>query len=100
MAHTTGLGGTPSLQTILSGSERVSGERNAAPPATNTAKSSYSPDKAALSSTGGTLSKVALQDADDVRTAKVDQIRTSIANGSYQVPASAVADKLLKHLLG
>lgn len=35
----------------------------------------------------------------DVRTAKVDQLQAAIASGSYNVPTSAVADKVIGSLL-
>ena len=100
MTHTTGVGGSASLHTILGSSDRVSNEVKIAQAATTAKAGISSPDKAALSSTGGTLAKTALQDTDDVQTAKVAQIQKAIADGSYQVPASAVADKLIQHLRG
>lgn len=44
---------------------------------------------------------LAAQSADmsDVRMAKVEELRESIASGNYHVPASAVADKMVAGLL-
>ena len=58
---------------------------------------SYSKDSVEISSFGRDLqiAKQAVAQADDVRTEKVQEIKTSMANGTYNVPMSALADKLL-----
>jgi flagellar biosynthesis anti-sigma factor FlgM len=38
-------------------------------------------------------------DISDVRMAKVEKLRKSIASGNYNVPASAVADKMVESML-
>ena len=100
MANTTGISGAPLLHTLFQQSDRVGNARSTAEPASAKALSTTASDKTALSSAGGALANASVQDSDDVRTAKVAQISASIANGSYQVPAGAVADKLIQHLLG
>ena len=54
-------------------------------------------DEAKLSSTAGVMAQALL--GSDVRTDKVSALQQSIAAGSYSVPASAVADKLMHALL-
>ncbi|MCR5153436.1 MAG: flagellar biosynthesis anti-sigma factor FlgM [Lachnospiraceae bacterium] len=41
------------------------------------------------------VARQAVAEAPDVREEKVQEIKTSIANGTYNVPMGAVADKLL-----
>jgi flagellar biosynthesis anti-sigma factor FlgM len=55
-------------------------------------------DQATLSSASGVLS-TALNDS-DVRTAKVAALQASINAGTYNIPASSVADKMLSSILG
>jgi flagellar biosynthesis anti-sigma factor FlgM len=57
-----------------------------------------SSDRATLSSVGSSVAETA-GDA-DVRKDKVDQIRTAIIAGTYSIPASAVAPKLVDTMLG
>ncbi len=54
-------------------------------------------DQAVLSAAGG----FAAQDAGDagVRTAKVAALQQAIAAGTYNIPSSAVADKVIENLL-
>ncbi len=96
MSHTNAIGNSQVLQSLLGQSDRVSTARKdtvqlqpAAPQA----------DSAALSSAGSTLA-LAAASTDDVRTDKVAAVQQAIAAGTYAVPASAVADKLIQHLLG
>lgn len=63
-----------------------------------TAPSALSSDHATFSSAG---SEVALTAADsDVRTDKVAGIQAALAAGTYNVPASAVASKMVDSMLG
>jgi len=55
-------------------------------------------DQASLSTVGGVMAQ-ALSESDDVRTDKVAALQQSIAAGTYNVPASAVADKIISALL-
>ena len=57
----------------------------------------YSKDSVEISSFGRDLqiAKQAVAQAEDVRTEKVQELKTSMANGTYNVPMSALADKLL-----
>jgi flagellar biosynthesis anti-sigma factor FlgM len=55
-------------------------------------------DQATLSS-AASLASTTAPDA-DVRMDKVAEIRQALAAGSYQVPASAVADKMINQILG
>ena len=54
-------------------------------------------DKAEVSSTGGLVAQAL--GTSDVRHDKVAALHAAITNGSYHVDASAVANKLLDHLL-
>ena len=77
----------------------------AQPPASQTkqvgqgqATDSFGADHATLSSAGSQVSQ-SLSD-DGVRMDKVDQIRAAIATGTYNIPASAVASKVVDAMLG
>ncbi len=101
MANMTGIGSSPLLPTLVQQNDRAANIRNNSDISTGKGIASTGPDKAALSSAGGVLAKaISTPDSDDVRTAKVAQISAAIASGTYQVPAGAVADKLIQHLLG
>jgi flagellar biosynthesis anti-sigma factor FlgM len=55
-------------------------------------------DQATISSASGLLS--AALNGSDVRTAKVAALQASINAGTYNVPASSVAEKMLSSILG
>jgi len=57
----------------------------------------YSRDSVEISSFGRDLqiAKQAVAQAEDIRADKVQELKTSMANGTYNVPMSALADKLL-----
>lgn len=55
-------------------------------------------DETKLSSTGGLIAQAL--GGSDVRTAKVEALQKAIANGSYSVSSSDVADKLIQTLQG
>ena len=59
--------------------------------------SKCSKDSVEISSFGRDIqiAKQAVAQAEDVRTEKIQQLKNSIANGTYNVPMSALADKLL-----
>jgi flagellar biosynthesis anti-sigma factor FlgM len=54
-------------------------------------------DRANVSSTGGLVAQALA--TPDVRLDKVSEIRSQISQGTYQVPASAVAGKIVDSLL-
>jgi negative regulator of flagellin synthesis FlgM len=55
-------------------------------------------DNASLTSTAGVLAQSL--NGDDVRVDKVAALQAAVASGTYNVPASAVADKLIESMLG
>ena len=96
MSHTNGIGNSQVLHSLLGQQERIASTRkDATSVQTSTAAQ---PDRAQLSSAGSTLAQVSSAN-DDVRTDKVAAIQSAIAAGTYSVPASAVADKLIQSLL-
>jgi flagellar biosynthesis anti-sigma factor FlgM len=56
-----------------------------------------STDEATVSSAGTSVSQAA--SASDVRQEKVEAVKSAIASGTYHVPASAVASKVVDSLL-
>ena len=55
-------------------------------------------DQATISSASGVLSTAL--NSSDVRTAKVAALQASINAGTYNIPASSVAEKMLSSILG
>jgi len=68
------------------------------PGSSTTAPASQGSDQATISSASGVLSTALT--GSDVRTAKVASLQASINAGTYNVPASSVADKMLSSILG
>ena len=102
----TGLDGINSLHTVLS-SLNVN---DAAPVAETQAKATTAKgadltatqatgttDRASFSAAAGLAAQAT--DNSDVRLTKVAELRQAIASGTYNVPASAVADKIVEGLL-
>lgn len=54
-------------------------------------------DQATVSAAGGLVAQALT--TSDVRMEKVAPLQAAIANGTYNVPASEVANKLVEHLL-
>lgn len=69
-------------------------------PANNQARTTEATpaDETKLSSTGGLIAQAL--GGSDVRTAKVEALQKAIADGSYSVSSSDVADKLIQTLQG
>ena len=98
-----GTNGIGSLQQML-GSLNVSEAKTAAAAKAGTAAAgstetsrSNKLDAATLSAAGGLAAQAA---GSDVRMAKVAQMQQAIASGTYNVPASAVADRMIEGMLG
>ena len=82
------------------GSTARAGSQPAAPAQNGDAadKAAQDMDRATVSAAGAGISQTA-SDA-DVRWEKVTAIQQALANGSYNVPASAVATKMVDSMLG
>ncbi len=103
----TGMDGINSLQKMLgaltvNGSSNVSGAAAAGKTGSSAEPSvkisSNTVDSANLSAAGGLASSQAT-DTSDVRLSKVAELKAAIAGGSYNVSASAVADKMVEGML-
>lgn len=99
----SGIDGINSLQNLLGGLS-VNETKNVGATAAAKGGSSASAtaqvttkgvDSASLSAAGGLAA-----DLSDVRTTKVAELRQAISNGTYNVPASAVASKMVESMLG
>ena len=100
----TGMDGINSLQKMLGGLQ-VNETSNVGSTAAAQAKAQGS---TATALSGGKLDSASLSagglaaqstDMSDVRMTKVAELRQAIASGTYNVPASAVADKMVEGLL-
>lgn len=99
MTQTTGIGNAHIPDTALGAVERTA--------VRSTAARTASKDDAAFPNGSGTTkfsglgSILAAVDPDttDVRADKVAALKSAIESGSYNVPASAIADKLISGLL-
>jgi negative regulator of flagellin synthesis FlgM len=99
MSYTNGIG---NLQHALSLAASTSTKpvADAATSETNgsaSAQASVQVDQANLSSTGGIMAQAL--DGSDARPAKVAALQQAIASGSYNVPSSDVAEKVIDSLL-
>ncbi len=63
----------------------------------NVTSAGYSRDSVEISNFGRELqaAKQAVAQAPDIREDRVEELKNSIANGTYSVPMGALADKLL-----
>jgi negative regulator of flagellin synthesis FlgM len=64
---------------------------------TSTAPSSFDSDRATFSSAGSQVSQAA--SSEGVRSDKVASVQAALAAGSYSVPASAVASRMIDSML-
>ncbi len=97
MSTTNGIGSSQVLQGLLGQSDRVAAAKKDV--ATDSTAATSRTDSAQFSTAASSLAQVS-SSTSDVRMEKVASIQSAIAAGTYSVPASAVADKLIQHLLG
>lgn len=90
MTHTSGVGSLGSLAGLTTVQEK---RNDAVKP--QGVMTPVKLDQASLSVAGG----LAAQSGTDVRLDKVQALQTAIANGTYNVPAAAVASKMVDSLL-
>ena len=91
------------IRNSLDGLKSLFGVESAAPTARETRKSQTSAneigsDHATLSSAANEVAQTTREDS--VRTDKIVSIQAALATGTYSVPASAVADKVIDAMLG
>ena len=102
MSYTDGIGNLQQIITSLATPETRTSQTSSTQetattaPATNTS-AAHKADHTSLSATGSVISQAL--DGDDVRNEKVAALQQAIASGTYHVPSSAVADKLINSLL-
>lgn len=86
------------LQDLLGVASTTQPQGQPAKSATVPTSSTLAGDQATLSSAGATVSQAAGEP--DVRLDKVASVQSALAAGTYNVPASAVASKVVDALLG
>jgi len=101
----TGMDGINSLQKMLGAlqvNESTSVNGTAAAKAGSSGSAVATPAAAGMDHASFSASGMAAMSTDmsDVRTTKVAELRQAIASGTYNVPASAVADKMVESMLG
>ncbi len=89
------VNGLQDLLGVTSSAQTQSQAAKAQPAPTS---STLAGDQATLSSAGATVSQAAA--GSDVRLDKVATVQAALAAGTYDVPASAVASKVVDALLG
>ncbi len=97
MKQINGIGSSAVTDTQLARTGRQSVTSTSTTPLTAT-QSSTAAVSAQLSDVGRLIQQNA--GADDVRYEKVAAIQAAITGGTYSVPASAVADKLMDSMIG
>jgi len=93
--------GIRDLQTMFgatSGAQGAEKSAMSAKAATVTDRALTGGDQSVVSSTAGALVQAA--STSDVRADKVAQLKAAIDSGSYSVPSSDVAEKLLGNMMG
>jgi negative regulator of flagellin synthesis FlgM len=93
------------IQSSLDGLKSLLGVNNTTAPAASETKSNATAGGSALGSDRATLSSAASEVAqsagdDGVRMDKVASVQSALAAGTYNVPASAVAAKMVDSMLG
>ena len=98
MSHAHGITHNQLLQATLNATDRTTAVKNTtvSNPLTGTTAAQSSASTTTLSGAGTLL---ASSNTDDVRTDKVAALKSAIDSGTYNVPAGAVADKLINSLL-
>ncbi len=99
MSKTSGVN-TQVLNNTIAATDRASQTKTVAKQAavSDAAKTGKSAYTSTLSGVGSKLAASAAS-SDDVRTDKVAALKSAIDSGTYNVPASAVADKLISSLM-
>jgi negative regulator of flagellin synthesis FlgM len=99
MTTTNGIGSSPLTGNLIDKAERSTGAEKSTKLAENATRTPGTTLDAASLSGAGSLLAAAAANTDDVRTEKVEALKAAINNGTYNVPASDVADKLIRNML-
>lgn len=98
MSNLNGIYGSPLLHTLMAQTDGVNSAKDARAGGAGAAGSTPTRDSAEVSTAASALLKSS--SGEDVRTEKVAAIQKAMAEGTYSVSASDVADKLMQNLLG
>lgn len=98
MSYTNGIGNLQqALSSIASTTKPVTDAATSETNGSASTQPSVREDQASLSSTSGIMAQAL--EGSDVRSAKVSALQQAIASGSYNVPSSDVAAKVIDSLL-
>lgn len=98
MTHLNGIGNNSVSSSHLDRADRVQTDQPSKTSAAPASVVSDGKDTATLSGASNVLAQAAAT-TDDVRTEKVAALKAAVDAGTYSVPSTAVADKLLNSLL-
>ena len=98
MSYASGIGSLQQAITSISPSETKPAASASNTESDVASRGTAQPDRADLSSAGGIVSQAL--EGSDTRSAKVAALQQAIADGSYNVSSSDVADKIIQSLLG
>jgi flagellar biosynthesis anti-sigma factor FlgM len=96
MSYSNGIGDWKAGQVVPSTATQQTDKSPKTPEKARNAEQGLPADKAQLSTTAGSIS--AALDGSDVREAKVLELQRAIADGSYKVSSSYLADKILESM--
>jgi negative regulator of flagellin synthesis FlgM len=97
MSYTSGIGGLQQAINSISLPETMPAATALTPNGDELVASEEHTDEANLSSAGGMVARTL--EGSDVRTAKVAALQQAIADGSYNVASSDVAEKMIQTLV-
>ncbi|MEZ2345968.1 flagellar biosynthesis anti-sigma factor FlgM [Terriglobus sp. RCC_193] len=99
MAQMNGIGSNALTNGVVDRTDRTpQTDKPSRSTAVDATKTQASQDVASFSGAGSVLA-VASANTDDVRTDRVASLKAAVDSGNYNVPADAVADKLLSSML-
>ena len=98
MTTTNSIGSSPLAGNVIDKTDRTAASEKHTKLSEAATRTGNTTQDAASLSGAGNLAATAMN-TDDVRTEKVEALKAAINNGTYNVPAADVADKLIRNML-
>ena len=99
MTTTNGIGSSPLTGNLIDKTDRPAAADKQTKLGERATKTSGSTTLDAASLSGAGNLAATTMNTDDIRTDKVEALKAAINNGTYNVPAADVADKLIRNML-